>query len=148
MIKLRKFSLSDLREVMEIEKISFPNQKTWSKDYFKKIYQKYPQEFLVAEIGGKIAGYIIGQKGENKAKIISLAVSPRVRKKGVGTILTKFLLDHFKKGRIKKVSLHTKTKNKIGVLFFKKIGFEISKKIKEYYKNGDDAYLMKKKLGN
>ena len=156
--KIRKFSPSDLKEIRKIEKASFPNQKAWSKKYFEKIYQKYPKEFLVAKSEprrkassflrgrGKIAGFVIGQKNKKEAKIISLAVVPKVRKKGIGTILIKFLINLFKKEGVKKISLHTRTKNKIGILFFKKLDFEISQKIKNYYQNGDDAFLMERKI--
>jgi len=46
---------------MEIEKISFPNRKLFSADYFRKFYQKYPEGFIVAEDKGKILGYAIGE---------------------------------------------------------------------------------------
>lgn len=146
MMTIRKFSFSDLNEMMEIEKTSFPNQKVWPKKYFKKLHQKYPEGFLVVESERKIVGYIIGQKELKEAKIISLAITPNWRKKGIGTILIKFLINYFKKEGVKKISLHTRTKNKIGILFLKKLDFEISKKIKNYYQNGDDAYLMRKKI--
>jgi len=145
-VKIRRFFPSDLKEIRKIEKASFPNQKAWSKGYFEKIYQKYPKEFLVAKIERKIVGYIIGQKELKEAKIISLAIAPNWQKKGIGTVLIKFLINLFKKEGLKKNSLHTRTKNKIGILFFKKSGFEISKKIKNYYRNGDDAYLMRRKI--
>jgi len=144
--KIRGFLASDLKELMEIEKTSFPNQKVWPKKYFKKLYQKYPEGFFVVESEKKIVGYTIGQKIGRGAKIISLAVAPKWRERGIGRMLIKSLLNHFKKEGVKEISLHTRTKNKIGILFLKKSGFEISKKIKKYYRNGDDAYLMRKKI--
>ena len=151
-IKLRRFSISDLDEVMEIEKASFPNRQIYSENYFKKLYQKYPEGFIVAEEKGKIFGYAISQvknqvPTERVGEIISLAIKPDFRQKGIGEKLSNFLINQFKEREVKKVFLHVRTKNRVAISFYKKLGFEILKKIKNYYQNGNDAYLMEKKLG-
>lgn len=69
---------------MEIEKVSFPNRKPFSEDYFRKLYQKYPEGFIVARDKGKILGYAVGEAQKDCGKIISIAVHPAWRKKGVG----------------------------------------------------------------
>jgi len=147
MIKLRKFSLSDLEQIMEIEKISFPNRKLFSADYFRKFYQKSPEGFIVAEDKGKILGYAIGEVQKDCGKIISIAVYPIYRKKGIGKELANFLIEYFKKKNLKKISLHVRKNNLAAISFYKNLGFQILKTIKNYYQNGDDAYLMKRNLG-
>ena len=146
MIKLRRFSLSDLDQMMEIEKASFPNREAWSRDYFESLYKIYPEGFIVAENNGKIIGYIIGQPKEDLAEIVSLAVGPDFRQKGIGTKLTNFLIEHFKEKGLKEISLCVRTKNKKGISFYQNLNFKILKKIKNYYRNGNDAYLMKKEV--
>jgi len=146
MTKLRKFSLSDLDQVIKIEGISFPNRKSWSREYFKKFYQKYPRGFIVAENESEVMGYAVGKPKNDEAEIISLAINPNFRQQGIGAELANFLLEHFKKKGTRKISLRVRTKNKLGIAFYRKAGFEISKKIKNYYQNGDDAYLMRKKI--
>jgi len=147
MIKLRKFSLSDLEQIMEIEKISFPNRKLFSEDYFRKLYQKYPEGFIVAEDKGKILGYAIGEVQKDCGKIISIAVHPAWRKKGIGKKLANFLIEHFKKENLKKISLHVRKNNLAAISFYQNLGFQILKTIKNYYQNGDDADLISKNLG-
>jgi ribosomal-protein-alanine N-acetyltransferase len=146
MVKLRKFSLADLDRVLEIEKVSFLNREVWSRNYFKNLYQKYPEGFIIAENGNEIIGYTIGQVRNESAEIISLAVDPTWRRKGVGTILTNSLIDHFKEKRLKEIFLHVRTKNKEGISFYQKLGFKILKTIKNYYRNGDSAFLMRKEI--
>ena len=146
MIKLRRFSLTDLEKVMEIEKASFPNREAWSKDYFKSLYLKYPEGFIVAENEDKIIGYTIGRSKNDSGEIVSLAVDPAWRQKGIGTKLTNFLIEHFKEKRVKEISLCVRTKNKTVISFYQNLGFKILKIIKNYYQNGDDAYLMKKEI--
>ena len=145
MIKIRKFSLSDLENVMEIEKVSFPDP--WSKSYLKKLYKKYPDDFIVAEISNKIIGYILGyKKSDWTGSIKTISVDPSFRHQGVGKELVNFTLNKLKGKEIKEVFLHTRTKNKAASLFYKNLGFKILKTIKNYYSNGDDAYLMKKEI--
>ena len=146
MIKLRRFSLSDLDRVMEIEKASFPDREAWSRDYFESLYKIYPEGFIVAENNGKIIGYTIGRPKEDLAEIVSLAVDPTWRQKGVGAKLTNFLIEHFKEKGLKEISLCVRTKNKKAISFYQKLGFKILKTIKNYYRNGDDAFLMGRKI--
>jgi ribosomal-protein-alanine N-acetyltransferase len=144
MVELRRFSLSDLNQVLEIEKSSFPKRQIYSKSLFKNYYKEHPKGFIVAESEGEIIGYTIGKAKNEGGEIISLAIKPTWRQKGIGTKLTNFLINHFKEGAIREVSLNVRTKNKTGIAFYQKLGFKILEIVKNYYRNGDDAYLMKK----
>ena len=146
MIKLRKFSLSDLEKVMEIEKASFPNRDAYPNSLFEKYYKEYPKGFIIAEDGKEIVGYTIGKLKNSQAEIISLAVKPDFRQKGIGTRLTNFLINHFKKGGVIEIFLHVRTKNQEGISFYQNLSFKILKTIKNYYRNRDDAFLMKKEI--
>jgi len=118
MIKLRKFSLSDLEKVMEIEKASFPKSQAYSRRYFEKYYKEYPEGFIIANNRKGVVGYAIGKPKNGEAEIISLAVKPTWRKKGIGTELTNFLIDHFKENGAQEISLDVRTKNKVGIVFY------------------------------
>jgi len=146
MVKLRKFSFSDLERVRKIDKVSFPDRASYSENFLKKLSQNYPQGFVVAEENKKIIGYTIGRPKNGQAEIISLAVDPGWREKGIGTILTKFLIEHFQKEGIKEVFLYVRTKNKGAVSFYQELGFKISETLESFYSNGDNAYLMKLSL--
>ena len=132
---------------MEIERLSFPNRKPFSEDYFGKLYQKFPEEFIVAKDEGKILGYAVGGVQKDCGKIISISVHPAWRKKGVGKKLANFYIEHFKKKNLKKISLRVRKNNLAAISFYKNLGFQISKTIKNYYQNGDDADLISKNLG-
>jgi ribosomal-protein-alanine N-acetyltransferase len=147
MIKLRRFLPSDLEEVMKIEKLSFSNREAWSKDYFERFYREHPKEFIIAESKEKIIGYAMGEiKNTLGGKIVSLAVAPDWRRRKVGKKLTNFLISHLKEKGIKEISLHVRTKNKVAISFYKSFDFKILKTEKNYFQNGDDAYLMRKEI--
>jgi ribosomal-protein-alanine N-acetyltransferase len=147
MIKLRRFLLTDLEEVMKIEKVSFPNRETWSKANFERFYRKYPKGFIIAESKEKIIGYAIGELKNNiEGEIVSLAVAPGWRRRGVGKKLTNFLISHFKEKGVKEIFLHVRTKNKAAISFYKTFDFKILKTEKKYFQNGEDAYLMRREV--
>jgi len=146
MIKLRRFSLSDLEKVREIEKASFPNRDAYPNSLFEKYYKEYPEGFVVGESESEIVGYTIGRPKDGQVEIISLAVKPDFRHKGIGRKLTNFLIDHFQGKDIKEIFLCVRTKNKIGISFYQNLGFKILKTIKNYYRNGDNGYLMRKEI--
>ena len=136
---------------MEIEKASFPNREAYPNSLFEKYYKEYPEGFVVAEVKGEVVGYTIGQlknrvPAKRVAEIISLAVKPDWRQKGIGRALTKFLINHFQGKNVKEIFLSVRTKNQVAISFYQNLGFGISKKIKNYYRNSDDAYLMKRKI--
>lgn len=158
-LRFREFSIADFDEIMKVEKNSFPNRTAFSKEYFQKLYQEYPEGFIVAEtlkeslrhprghVEKEIVGYGISKMKGNFGEIISVAIKPGWRKKGIGTKLVNFLINNLQKKGIKSVFLHVREKNKVAISFYKKLGFKIFKKIKNYYSNDDDALLMEKKLG-
>ncbi|MDP3990816.1 MAG: ribosomal protein S18-alanine N-acetyltransferase [Candidatus Nealsonbacteria bacterium] len=145
MIKLKQFQLSDLSEVLRISKSSFSHP--WSRAEFQKCYKDYPKEFIVAEDHGKIAGFIVGKISNNVGVIKLIAVDIRYRSKGIGKDLLGFLLDYFQQQGLKKILARTRIQNKTGADFLENFGLEMKKTIKNYYSNGEDAYLMEKTLG-
>jgi len=133
-----------LNQVIEIEKVCFPHP--YSRSYFEKLHNEYPKGFIVAEDKKRVIGYIVGQVKNKTAEIVSLAVDPISRKKGIGKNLTDSLIVQFKGEGIKEFFLHVRTGNKLAISFHENLNFKILKTIKNYYPNGEDAYLMKKEI--
>lgn len=138
-IKIRKATLKDLNEILKIGKVSFKSN-FWSKEALFKFFKNFPESFLIAQINNKIVGYIFGKI--RKGKIHSIAVSPKWRKKGIGTLLLKEYLSLSKNLKIKKITLHVRESNFAGVSFYKKNKFKVLKKIEKYYPDGETAFLM------
>jgi len=146
MIKLRNLSFSDLERVREIDRISFLDRAPYSEKFLREIFQNYPQGLVVAEDKREIVGYIVSRPQKDKIEIVSLAVLPDRQRKGIGTALTKFLIERFQKEEIKEVFLYVRTKNKRAVSFYQELGFKTLETLENFYRNGDNAYLMTKEL--
>lgn len=59
-IKIRRVSIKDLDAVTEVEKICFPPAEAAEKESFEQRIKIFPEKFFIAEINGKIIGFING----------------------------------------------------------------------------------------
>ncbi len=154
--QIREASAADLSRVMMINRLCLPENYTYF--FFDAILQNYPKTFLVAEIDGKIAGYIMcrverGLSKLNKLSmkklghIISIAVLPEYRRRGVATALLaramKLLKDEYK---CAEVYLEVRVSNNPAISLYRKLGFEVVKTSRRYYVDGEDAYVMARRL--
>ena len=130
---IRKFRIDDLQQIMEIESLAFPKS-----PYPEEVFIYYTFEpntnFLVYEIDGRVRGYIIFQ---NDGHVVSIAVHPKWRKRGIGTALMEKVFE--KTGGIARIEV--RVSNKIAIEFYRKLGFVIQERIKNYYGN-EDALVM------
>jgi ribosomal-protein-alanine N-acetyltransferase len=153
--KLRKFKPDDLQSVMQINRVTLPENYT---DYFFiDLHQRFPETFIVAEENGKIVGYIMSriEVGLNnfgfsglirKGHVVSIAILPQARRKGIATALLNQAMDGMRYYKARQCYLEVRVTNVAGVQLYKKLGFEVSRTINGYYSDGEDAYVMTKKL--
>jgi [ribosomal protein S18]-alanine N-acetyltransferase len=153
--KLRKFTPNDLQSVMQINRETLPEN--YSDYFFMDLFERFPETFIVAEEGGKIAGYIMcrievglsnfGLGGLiRKGHVVSIAVLPRYRRKGIAQALLNMAMDGMRFYKGKQCYLEVRVTNDAGVALYKKLGFEVSRTVHGYYSDGEDAHVMSKKL--
>lgn len=147
MAKIRKFEPTDLPQILKIAKISFPKNRFYPKT-FQKYYQAYSEGFIVSEELGEVIGYIVSQLKNGAGEIVSLAVKPNFRQKGIGTELIKFLNDHFKTIGFREIFSQIPADNNTALSLFQNLDFRIIKTIKNYRKKKDNAFLMIKSISN
>ena len=153
--KLRKFTPDDLQSVMQINRYCLPEN--YMDFFFMDLHQRFPETFIVAEQEGKIVGYIMCRIEVGfasfwlgglirKGHVVSIAVLPRGRRKGVAQALMTMAMEGMRQYKAKLCYLEVRVTNKPGVTLYKKLGFEASRTIHGYYSDGEDAYVMGKKL--
>ncbi|MHC1600857.1 MAG: ribosomal protein S18-alanine N-acetyltransferase [Candidatus Nezhaarchaeales archaeon] len=144
-IIIRKASLSDFAQIVKIESLSF--EKPYPPALILSLLYLHSDMFYVAVINNEVIGYVVGaKKGSGHGHIISIAVKPEWRRRGVGSKLMKALLDTFKERGLKAAVLEVAISNKEAIAFYKALGFEKVDLMKRYYPWGEDAYVMVKKL--
>ncbi|MDR0471782.1 MAG: GNAT family N-acetyltransferase [Nitrososphaerota archaeon] len=152
---LRKFSPDDLQSVIQINRVCLPEN--YTDFFFVDLHQRFPETFIVAEQDGKIVGYIMcrievglsnfGFGGlVRKGHVVSIAVLPQYRRRGVAQAVIKKSLEGMEYYKAKQGFLEVRVTNEAAISLYKNLGFEITRTINGYYSDGEDAYVMTKKL--
>jgi len=139
-VVIREYSNRDFKEILEIDKEAFSSR---NPAYDVYVYITYGSDLLVADIGSKIAGYIVTMDiDDTTGKIIAFAVRKEFRGMGIGKILLKSAIERLIGRGKRKITLEVRVSNTAAQQLYKKFGFKIAEIIPGYYSDGEDAYLM------
>ncbi|MEM1538237.1 MAG: ribosomal protein S18-alanine N-acetyltransferase [Candidatus Nezhaarchaeales archaeon] len=151
---IRGFRPEDLDRVVMINRSTLPEN--YPPDFFLFHYRENPRAFMVAEVNGEVVGYIMCRverafqgfkKGVmKKGHIISIAVLPHARGRGIGRELLRLGLQALKEYEADEAYLEVRVSNKVAINLYKSMGFTVAKRVPAYYADGEDAYLMVKPL--
>ena len=152
---LRKFVPDDLQNVMQTNRVCLPEN--YTDFFFIDLHQRFPETFIVAEENGEMAGYImcrieVGLSNYGfgglirKGHVVSIAVMPQHRRKGVAKALINRALEGMEYYKAKQCFLEVRVTNDAGISLYKKLGFEVTRTLNGYYSDGEDAYVMTKRL--
>jgi len=144
-ISIRLVQEADLQRIYEIETKAFKTP--YSFFTLQTLFWFNREYFYVAELKEKVIGFIIGDlRGYSHGHIVSIAVDEQYRGKGIGRCLIETLIEKFKKNGIKIVRLEVAVSNIVAQSIYKKMGFKIVDCIEKYYSDGEDAFIMEKRL--
>lgn len=152
---LRRFKPSDLERVMHINRVCLPENYTTF--FFMDLHQRFPETFIIAEEDGEVVGYVMCRIETGvpsfkllgitrKGHVISIAVLPEHQREGIGYELMREAMRSMVNYKAKECYLEVRGTNVQAVNLYKKMGFEIAKTIRGYYADGEDAYVMARKL--
>jgi len=140
---------------MHINMVCLPEN--YATYFFMDLYERFPETFIVAEEDEEIVGYIMcrietglpnfGLLGiAKRGHVISIAVLPDHRRRGIGTALVKEAMAGMRVYKAKECFLEVRVTNTAAVNLYKKLGFNASRVVHGYYADGEDAYIMSLKL--
>jgi ribosomal-protein-alanine N-acetyltransferase len=149
-ITVRQAELSDINEIMKINKVCLPEN--YSFDFFYRILSDFGYACVIGELEEEIIGYVLSRierpftsfLGVQSAKghVISIAIIPKYRRKGLGIKIMKYglkkLIDH----EVETIYLEVRVSNVAAIEMYRKLGFYIKKEFKEYYRDGESAFVM------
>jgi ribosomal-protein-alanine N-acetyltransferase len=152
---IRKAALDDIPKVMRINLKTLPEN--YPEYFFREIYERFSEAFFVAEVEGEIIGYIMcrmeggvsnfGLRWVRRGHVVSVAVLPKFRRAGLGTELMNRAMDALKKDyEAKEIILEVRVTNLAAISLYEELGFDKIRTIKTYYRNGEAALLMAKKV--
>jgi len=153
---IREAKEEDLPKIIRINLETLPEHYP---DYFWRDHLRlWGKAFLVAEVDRKIVGYIMTRvdRGlgyvywkpfKKLGHVVSIAVLPEFRRRGIGR---KLMLEAMRRLKeiygASEVYLEVRVSNKAAISLYEKLGFRKVKHLRKYYLDGEDAWLMAREL--
>lgn len=154
--RVRGFRSDDLNNVMEINLECLPEN--YSSFFYKDLYRRFPETFLVAEVDGAPQGYIMCriERGLSKLRslrparqchIVSIAVREPYRRRGIATKLVTMAMRNARmEYNTSEGFLEVRVSNDPAIRLYEKLGYAKVKRNFGYYMDGEDAWVMAKPI--
>ena len=148
---IRRCEEKDLSSVISINMNTLPEH--YSDYFFESILRELPEAFVVAEVNDNIIGYIMCKIEfgfsnfrklgfVKKGHVVSVAVLDQHRGKGVGRALMLEGVNGVVSRKSDEIYLEVRISNEPAIKMYEKLGFQIKSRLRTYYRDGEDAYLM------
>lgn len=139
---IRKAEAADVSGIEEVEKASF--SVPWS---YESLYHDIAENklafYIVAEIDGKVCGYVGIWKILEEGHITNVAVSPEYRRMHIASAMLSVLFEVTGQQGIERYTLEVRTGNRPAISLYEGFDFEEAGIRKGYYEdNGEDALIM------
>lgn len=140
-LRLRSASLDDLRDVVRIENLSFSSP--WTEASLRdELSGKLSSIFLIAELDGRVAGYIGAWTFAGEAHICTLAVDPPYRRCGLGEIMMLTLLQEVRRRDVPYAILEYRASNAAAAELYRKMGFDFVHRRRGYYQDTNEDAIV------
>ena len=116
----------------------------WSKNQWTNEFKKKGTQVFGILTENLIVGICVLQVVLDEAQINFFVVNQKYRKRGIGSLLMKYLIKRCRKQNINKLLLEVSSKNIIAENFYNSFDFYTVGIRRNYYKDGSDALLKKK----
>ena len=148
MIDYRPVRKSDFEEVLKIENECF--KEPYSREDLLYEFEENPvNKIIIAEHDGHVIGFIDYLITFNSATIMQVAVTKEFRNLGIGTQLLEEMENSFPRDIdeiVESITLEVRVSNQTAVKLYTKNGYQIVVVKRNYYKDGENAIYMLKRL--
>lgn len=133
----------DLPRIAEIARESL--HEPWSEAGLASEAAQPHGRLLVArdETSGRVLGYLVAHRIADEVHVLSLAVSPRARRRGVGARLLDAVLAQQGGERVRVAHLEVRESAAAARALYARRGFVAIGRRRRYYANGEDAITMR-----
>jgi ribosomal-protein-alanine N-acetyltransferase len=141
--------MSDLDAVLAIERASF-GADAYDRNLFAELFEKCGRLFPVAAAGTGVRAYAVAATAMRRetlcAELVSVAVGPAWRGQGMASALLRGTLRRLRLRRVHRVTLAVRVSNRRAQALYAKFGFARSRRIRRYYEDGEDGFVLCKRL--
>lgn len=141
-LRLEPYQPRYFRRLFAIESAVFTEDR-YNLELFRHLCHDNRDLMIVARLGGRTVGYVMGEVHPRGAEIVSLAVSPAHRGRGIGRRLMRKLLRRLENAGIVRVFLMVREGNTGAISLYRSLGFRRIRRVPEYYGDGETAIRMR-----
>jgi|YelNatPaOPRAMG01_1025707.scaffolds.fasta_scaffold07285_4 ribosomal-protein-alanine N-acetyltransferase len=138
--KIRDAREEDFNAIMYIERSCFSSQ--FPPAYIELHLKLRIGIFLVAEVDERVVGYSLVAIRSNDAHLLSIAVLPAQRNRGIGRALLSESIVKAKAKGVKSFKLEVDRGNLPAINLYRSLGFKVVGEIPDYYSPRSPALLM------
>ena len=144
---IRDFRPEDFETLWRMDQECFPPGISYSKQELRAYIRNRGTFTSVAvnQTTGEAQGFIVVHAG-SAGHVITIDVSPKARRAGIGTLLLHSAEVKLQSRGASAVNLETAVDNMSALAFYKKHGYHVVRSWPRYYSNGVDALVMEKPL--
>jgi len=152
---LRPYRPSDFEALLAMDQACFSKTIAYGPREMRAYLQSFASHCIVAETPAArkhektsetIAGFILTERDDQFAHIITLDVSEQFRRRSVGSLLLRAAEQEAASRGAHTMYLETATTNKAAIALWKKHGYRENGTIENYYGRGQHAFEMQKRL--
>ena len=141
---IRRLGPDDLEAALEIDQEVFGG---YDPSIFTAFYEYHPGSTLVAEVAGRVAGFVLGFKQTPfEGRVFWLAIRPGYQSRGIGLSLMLKALAIFRQMGALSAILEVRVSNKKAQGLYSGLGFQMFGIHPSYYSDGEAAIIMKRRL--
>jgi [ribosomal protein S18]-alanine N-acetyltransferase len=148
---IRPCDRDDIPAVIEVNMETLPEH--YSDYFYYDILAEFPETFLLAELGGKVVGYLMCRieygfshlkrlSLARKGHVVSVAVKEAHRGKGIGTRLLLSGHEALAKKSASECYLEVRVSNVGAAKLYETLGYKVTGRLESYYRDGEGALVM------
>jgi [ribosomal protein S18]-alanine N-acetyltransferase len=141
----RDYTPADFDALYNLDRICYPRGIAYSRPDLRWFLAQSGALCVVAESEDKIAGFLIADREDAAAHIITIDVAPEHRRLGVGTLMLEEIERRLFALGVNEINLETATDNEAGSAFWQRHGYRAIGMLPGYYLGQQDAYAMQKR---
>ena len=138
--EIRAVRKDDIEAVSRLEEVCFKDP--YPSYFLSELAKDNPETFLILTLNNRVIGYGVVDLWKDDYHLVSIAIHPEARRRGLGEKLLAELEKRLPKE--KPLRLEVRRSNLAAIQLYSKRGFRRTGLAKGYYADGEDAITMEK----
>lgn len=137
---VRPMTPADVAAVAELEAVAFSDP--WPPAFFFEELSAPGRDYVVVEEEGRIVAYGGTMVVDGDAHVMTIAVRPEARRRGLGSTVMASLFDVAIERGAEHLTLEVRSSNTAAIDLYRRFGFVAAGTRPRYYPDGEDAMVM------